>query len=438
MINYLRRLFVFLTRGVWEIELAVLSWPMRVGVRVLRIGNMVFNGFFDDELPIRASALTFASLMSLVPLLAIVFAILNGLGYGAEAIDNFWEWQANMPDQFQSFVEQTLNVARHTNIAALGWVGLGVLLIVAMTVLNNLEVAFNRIWRIGQPRSMLRQAANYISILVVVPLLVGVASTVAATLKSEAFVSQLGVVSVVYWKLLHFMPLVSAWLAFGFLYASLPNTHVSLKAGIISGLVGAIFWLGWQEIYISLQVGVAQRNVIYGTFASVPIFLGWLYISWLLLLLGAEVAFAVQHEEAYLLEKEVGNVSGRLRLTLAMLVLYHAARRLDAGEEPLHVDDIARQEHVSDGWLRDAVEVLVNSGFLAAASNGSERYVLIKAPDRVNLGDVFKALLSYGKVDASVEKIAKPVSLLIQDFEAMLTTHWANKTLRDVVNTPKG
>lgn len=391
-----QRVRQFLFHDMWDIEVTSMSALRGLMVRALRVCQLVIRGFRDDELPVHASSLTFASLMSLVPLLAIAFSVLKGLGVGDEEINQLLQWKSEMPIEFQGFLDQMLAIVNATSFAALGWVGLVFLLLAAIAVLGNTEASFNRVWGITTSRNMLRRVANYISILVVVPILIGVAGTIAATMKSEAVMMRLGSVAFVYRYLLRLTPLFSAWLAFGFLYVFLPNTRVKLVPALVSGLVGALLWLSWQKFYIGFQLGVARYNKIYGTFASVPIFLAWLYVSWVIVLLGAEVAFAVQNHATYHLEQKAEKANLKSRSILGLAIILRAAEGLSADSPPFEISTFAREQRVPVRLLNDLVSLFTREGWLAEVAEQPGCYVLLKAPDRIKAKDVLDVIFEDG------------------------------------------
>ncbi|MGD9612470.1 MAG: YihY/virulence factor BrkB family protein, partial [Kiritimatiellia bacterium] len=150
--------------------------------RIIRVGHLLFRGYADDDLTIHAASLTFVTLTSLVPILAVGFALLKGFGMGAEQLNEAMqmEWLAHMPAQFQEFVEQLLRLVNTTNFSALGWIGLVFFVLTAVLLLANVEKSFNRVWGVDKSRSLLRQVTNYTSVLVLVPLLIGVAGGLKA------------------------------------------------------------------------------------------------------------------------------------------------------------------------------------------------------------------------------------------------------------------
>lgn len=386
----------FIFRDVWDMEISRLPPLRAIPVRIYRVGHLVIKGFIEDELSIRASALTYTALLSLVPLLALVFSLLKGFGAGQAGMDRFMEWQTTMPQQFQDFIVKTMDIVQNTNFAALGWAGFGVLVLAAIAVMGSIETSFNRIWGITTSRNLIRRITNYISILVVVPILIGLSGTVMATLSSEHVIQKLGSIGPVYSAFLKLSPVFSAWLAFSFLYVFLPNTRVKAWPAFWGSLIGAMLWLGWQKAYISLQVGVARYNAIYGTFASIPIFLAWVYISWVIILLGAEIAFAVQHHDTYHIERESEKASLRARATLGLALIAAAAARLEKGDGCLIVKDFAAEQHIPVRLLYDVVKLYTEAGWLTPVADREDAYVLLKTPEHLLLKNVINVIMDAG------------------------------------------
>ncbi len=432
--NWWQRVSQFLFHGIWETDLNTFNRARRIGIRWMRLLVILVRGFVNNQLPIHASALTFASLMSLVPLLAIGFAIMSGMGYGEAQTARLMEWQQGMPDGFREFINRMMVLARRTNFAAMGWVGLVTVLLLAATVLSNIEESFNRIWGITTFRNPFRRAANYISILVVVPILIGLATTLSATLKSDPVVSRFDSAGMLHGMLLHLAPLLACWLAFFFLNAAMPNTKVGLAAALISGFLTAVLFLGWQAIYISFQVGVTSRNAIYGTFASVPIFLAWLYVSWLLVLLGAQIAYAIQNETSYVMEKRAEKAGFKTRLAIGLAALTRAGQALEGMAQPFDVQAFARDNHVPLRLANEMINVFVLGGWFSEMAEQPGCYTLLKAPEKVALKDAYDLILQQGGPDdPGIYSFSGAVKKELGRIEAMLGTGFAGRTLRDVL-----
>ena len=393
LLEHARRFFL---SDLWELELSSLSFLRRTAAGLLRVVLIVVRGFREDECYLRAAALTFITLVALVPILMIAFAIVKGLGAGPAAAEKLLALAAAMPEQFRAFLQQILDIVQRTHLAALGWIGVVLLAGAAVTVLAGMEAAFNRIWGIATPRHPLRRTANFISILVVVPVLVAAALALSAALSSEAFIRQLGAAAMLYRAALHAAPALAIWLAFTFLYVFMPNTRVRARPALISGLLATVLWLGWQRLYIFMQVNLAQYNGIYGTFASVPIFLGWLYISWIIVLLGAEITFAFQNASTYQRERLAPAASARARLMLTLAIVVEAAAAL-AGRGPrFETSAFARRRRVPVRLLNEQVGLLVRAGLMAEIAERQGAYVLTRAPESVRVRELAEVALRAG------------------------------------------
>lgn len=386
----------FVLHDVWEIELSSLSRLRRFLVKVVRVVQLVITGFGEDECLLHASALTYVTLMALIPLLAIVFSILKGLGAGQDAMDRMMELLSTMPDQFRGFVENILVGISQANVMAVGWIGVIALLIMVVQMLSSIEMSFNQVWGIKTPRNLLRKTANYISIIVVVPILIMTAVTLTGALSSEAFINKLGLAGPFYRSMLRLAPVLAAWLGFGFLYVFMPNTRVQFTPALVSGFISTILWLAWQRLYIAMQVGIARYNVLYGTFLSIPIFLVWVYFSWVIVLLGAEIAFAVQNHATYRMERSAHTASTKSKLLLALSVVVHAARAHQADNPLFETEAYAREHRVPIRLLNEIIRVLAKAGLLAETAEKQGCYVLLKAPEKIRARDIVSVVLQDG------------------------------------------
>jgi len=433
---YWKKISRFLFHDVWDVEISSMSALRAAVVRFVRVAQLVIRGVQEDELPVHASSLTYASLMSLVPMCGIVLAILNGLGFGEARINELLEWTREMPVEFQGFIEQLTSVASGTNFAALGWIGVIFLIFMAIMVLGSIENSFNRIWGIKRSRNYIRRVANYISILVVVPILVGAATTVAATLRSEVMMIKLDSVAFLYRQSLTLLPLFSAWLAFGFLYTMLPNTRVRFSSAFISGLVGALLWLAWQKVYITLQLGVGRYNEIYGVFAMIPIFLAWLYMSWVIVLLGAEVAFAVQNEATFHLERFGEKASIKARAAIGLAVMEAAALALGSDAPSFEIGTFARVRKIPVRLLNEVLAFLVQAGWLAEVGERTGSYVLLKAPDTIPVLALIDKLLNEGITPEhlGLDHLGSSIEAMMVRLDEGLRQSFDGFTLEDMVD----
>lgn len=394
------RAWRFVSEDIWDVELSSLSRMRRFGVNAIRVIHLVFRGFVENECPLHASALTYSSLMAIVPILALALALLRGLGAADKLEMKILEAVTTMPAQFQEIVNQILGYVRNTNFTTLGGVGLALLIWIVIDVLGRVEMSFNRVWGVAVSRSLLRKVSDYLSILMVVPVLIIAATTLNATLTSPVIIhlvqEWLGPAQIIYSRLLSLTPFLVTCAAFIFLYKYMPNTRVNALPAVISGLAGGSLWIGWQWIYITLQIGISHYNAIYATLASIPIFLFWLYISWQIVLLGAEIGFALQNYATYKMEQRAHGASTRSRIMLALSIMSNAAQSMMINVPHFRVSAYARGHRIPVRLINEVVDQLVEANLLAevAACDGS--YVLLKVPDSIRVTDVINVMIQSG------------------------------------------
>ncbi len=416
MTQGIRKLIHFIHHELWEIELQKLPVVRRFFVRFLRTAHLVVRGIKHDNIPLHASALTLGTLISIVPILAITFALYKGLGAGEEDVQAMViEWIEDMPSEFQEFILQMIEQYTAVNFAAMGGIFLVLVIFIVVKMLTSIEESFNRVWYISDSRNIIRRISNYISILVIVPILI-VAGGAAVAIVDTFLHEQMESIAWIYRGLLRLSPLFAVWLAFSFLYMFVPNTRVKLGPGLISGLVGAIMWLSWQKLYIAFQFGISKHNAIYGTFASVPIFLGWLYISWIILLLGAEVAFSVQNSETYRVQRTTSDASVTAKLMVALGIMQKAAEALNTNTDSFDASLFAKSKKVPIRLVNEITRLFERAGLMGALADRPGVYALLRAPEKLSVREVLETVLNDG---------ATPAELGLADLDGVVQGAWS-------------
>lgn len=361
-------------------------------IRSVRVIHLVGRGFKEDNLTLHASALTYTTLISLVPFLAFLISILKGFGGGERSLAAFHDWAAEMPEGIQTVVEQMITLVDNTNFLALGGSAVAFLFFTVIKMLGSIEGSFNQIWGVANDRSLFRKITDYISTLVVVLLFI----LSAATFRIEQLTSHLGVFSgLAYWAT-SFIPLISTWIAFTFLYAFMPNTRVKFLPAILGGLLGAVLWIGWLEFFQWAQIGVFRYNQIFGTFAAIPIFLFWLYVCWVIVLVGVVASFAFQNTRTFEQETAASKASMEARLKVALGILTECANSLAGNAPPFNHQDFAREHGVSIRLINRVLQLLTQQKFVAELHEPEGAYVLTRDPDLITLQEVVSAVFSDG------------------------------------------
>lgn len=402
----------FILRDAWNLD-STDAKQHGLLARTVRVGHLLYRGYMDDDLTIHATSLTYGTLTSLVPILAVAIAVMRGFGMGDDMLSKLLDkpWYQGLPEGMQTFIGQIMDIVTKTNFFALGWIGLIIFILTAVFLLSNVERSFNRVWGVDKERNIFRQITNYTCVLVFVPMLIGLvvgvrAKVVIQTIQAGGFDVPVGTWGA---ALVSFLAL---WAAIFFLFMFVPNTRVRFSPAAWASLVTTVVFVGWMRIFTVMQVGVAKYNFIYGAFAAIPIFMFWLYITWVIWLVGAEFAFALQYSDTYQLERSADTASMRARLLLSLMVLRDAARAMRGGDD-FDADAFARRNTVPTRLVHAVIKQLAEHGWLAKLDDRKKAavFVLRRAPDSLYLRDVVNALVR--GVPDEMELTAK----LVQDSE---------------------
>lgn len=274
--EFIKTTIKFFTQDIWTAESEQVSNVKKRIVMILKGGYLVINGFIKDQCFIRASALTYTFVLSIVPLLAVAFSVLKGFGFQNNAM--IQKFLYDITAGREEIADNFLNFLNNTNVGALGAIGVGFLLFSVITLLGNIEKSFNVIWGVQKSRTLGRKFTDYLSVTIISPLLFIVAISATATVQSNGFIHRLLEISVfadIYIFLLKFVPYIIVCLVLTFIYGFMPNTKVKFTSALTGGIIAGVLWQFAQWGYIKFQIGAAKYNAIYGVFAQIPLFLVW-------------------------------------------------------------------------------------------------------------------------------------------------------------------
>jgi membrane protein len=370
----------FLKTDIWRLQAHKLPPRRSFWVNQLRISLLAIRRFVDDKCDLRASALTFYSLLSIVPIVAMAFAIAKGFGFEKTLGDQLLENLQGHEEVAERIIGFAQSLLENTRGGAIAGVGIVVLFWTVIKVLGNIETSFNDIWGVKTPRSMGRKLADYLSVMMICPVLIITASslTVLVTTRVGEMVEQLaflGYLGDLVILLLKILPYGVIWLVFTFIYVFMPNTKVELKSALWGGILAGTIYQLVQLAYISFQIGVTKYGAIYGSFAALPLFLVWLQLSWLIVLFGAEVSFARQNVATYEFEEDCLKVSHFFRRMTALLITYVCVKRFVNVETPLTATEIARDLEVPIRLVRSVLFELTEARVLSEVYSDSHEDV---------------------------------------------------------------
>ena len=340
-------LWKFLTYDIWRITEDEVTRTTFSVYNIIKTIYLCINRFTKDRIVNKASALTYSTLLAIVPILAILFAIARGFGF-----DNLMESQIvngfGGPTEPTEVILQFVNsYLSQTKSGIFIGVGLIMLLWTVLNLINNMEITFNRIWQVKKARSMYRKITDYFSMFLLMPILIvvsgGLSIFVGTMLKSMAdFVLLAPILKF----LIRLIPFVLTWLMFTGLYIFMPNTKVKFKHALISGILAGSAYQAFQFLYISSQLWVSKYNAIYGSFAALPMFLLWLQISWTICLFGAELTYAGQNIRNFSFDRDTQNISRRYRDFISILIMSLIAKRFENNETPYTAEEISEEHRI--------------------------------------------------------------------------------------------
>ncbi len=432
----------FLTHGIWSMKLEEYPRNKSYLYRTIRIIVLAFRGFMENQVTLRASALTFYTMMSIVPILAMGFGVAKGFGYDKLLENQLLEALKGHEEIANKLIDFSNSLLARTGGGLIAGIGIAVLFWSILKVFSNIERSFNAIWQIDKPRHFTRKFSDYLSMMLIAPVLVVASSStnvyIITHLGTYAQQSEmLGYISPFLFFLVKLIPYVLVWVLFSLIYIVMPNTTVKIRSGIVAGIVAGTLFAITQWIYVHFQVGVSKYNAIYGSFAALPLFLIWMQTSWLIVLFGAEISFAMQNVHLYEFENEAVNISHRAKRAMTLLVLHRIVSRFKRGEAPLTASDLSYDLGMPIRLVRHILHDLTQANLIAETYTDEPKtraYVPAIWIEKISVQFVNNALDKLG-IDSSLESASPILGKILdiqQNFEAMLNEHPDNKLLKDI------
>ncbi len=439
MIKKMRK---FLKQDIWRIRAREARGLRGKCVRLLRIFLLSFSQFSSDMCSLRASALTFFSLLSIVPVLAMSFGIAKGFGLDKllrEKLFEAMQGQQEVLSRIMTFAETMLD---NTKGGVVAGVGVALLVWSVIQVLGNIESSFNDIWGIKKQRSLGRKFTDYLSLMLIVPVLyiVATSATVFAASQVTAITQKIAFLGTEVPLMMMGLKILS-FLVFGglltYLYIAMPNGKIHFKSALLGGIVAGVLYQMVQWVYIRFQVGVSSAGAIYGSFAALPLFLIWLQMSWRIVLYGAELAFSHQNEQTFEFEEDCLSASYEIRKLLSLRIAQVCVSRFSGGLPPLSAEEIAAQLEMPVRLTRDLLFRLTEANILTTSQGESvrdRRYQPARDVGDMTVGFVIEQMEKAGtnNVPAAETPELEKLRGSLLAFERALQRLPENKLLKDL------
>jgi membrane protein len=401
----------YLERDLWKIDTTPRGPLASLGIALVRVVAVVVRALTDSQLNLEATALVYRTLLSIVPLLAVGFSVLKAFGaeYRIDAVvarllEPLGPSGAQLAAQVVGFVE-------NLRVSVLGAIGFVLLFYTVLSVIERIESAFNGIWHVRRPRSLARKFSDYLSIVLVGPVLVFGAFAIMAAAQNYWLVQRVlaatHLTGAAMFVARHGAPFVLLVAAFTLLYRLLPHTRVTLRAALVGGTTAALMWHVAGYGFALFVAGSTSYTAIYSGAAVFLISLIWLQLAWLIVLTGAQVAYVHQHPIASVIVRS--RPSMRLREQIGLGALVEVTRRYLRGEGPSQPTELARTLDAPLATLEDLLEDFVASGLLVHTTE-PDGVLLARAPDHVSVIDALDAIREPASLETDPPEVPGPVA----------------------------
>jgi membrane protein len=428
--------------AIWHIPLSELSRRKSILIKQIRIIVLAARGFTNDNVQLRASALTFYSLLSVIPVAAIAFAIAKGFGLDQnleqEIIKNF--------QSYQEVLNWLLKIARNaldaTNGGYIAGVGTIILFWSVMSLLNHIESSFNHIWQIRSSRPWYRKFTDYLTIMLIAPVFLILSSSITVFIKTKLgdFMSEAPILD--FFKpfvifLVKFTPYFLTWFTLTVMFIIMPNTKVKFRSAFVAGIVAGTFLQLLFWFYIDLQFGIAKLSTIYGSFAAIPLFIIWLQSSWIVVLIGAEISFANQNVSRYEFESEALNISNYQKRALTLMIMSLIIKNFAAGESPVGAETISVRLKIPVRLVRDIVQDLNAVGLVSMVQTNDNKERLYQPGMDINsltISFVLSRLDRKGIEQTTLvkNKEFEKITAMLAKFDKMIAKSDSNMLIKDI------
>lgn len=399
MRRLIERLRHFYEETLWRLDGSSLSGPARLGLRAARITWVVARDIADGQLTLRAMSLVYTTLLSLVPLLAVSFSVLKAFGAHNQIEPFLRHFLLPLGPKGDEITNRIIQFVDNTQVGVLGAFGLAFLLYTVVALIQKIERTFNDTWHVRNDRPLARRFSDYLSVLLVGPVLVFSAMGITASLTSSAVVQYLAGIEpfgTLVETASRLIPYVLVGAAFTFIYVFVPNTRVRVKAAALGALVAAVLWvtLGWA--FASFIATSGRYTAIYSAFATLILFMIWLYLSWMILLVGGTVAFYVQHPEFMGPERGAPTLSARSRERLTLMVMERIASAFSNDRAAPDADSLVSGLGVPPGVVNDVVGTLSRAELIKATASEPAGWMPARPLEHIATLDVLEAARTAG------------------------------------------
>lgn len=405
----------FFTVEIWRIKRQDVSPLKFYFYEVIKMLLLAIERATTKRMINSASALTYSTLLAIVPILAVVFAIARGFGYNKYIEAWFREALASQPQAAETIIGFVNSYLVHTKSGIFLGIGLVFMLWTVIMLINNIEQTFNYIWQVKKPRSLFRTITDYMAMFLLVPIIIVITSGVSifmATIAGE--IEDYILLAPMVRFFIALMPYMLMSAVFISLYLFMPNTKVKFKCALVPGVLAGVAMQGLQLFYIHSQIWVSSYNAIYGSFAALPLFMLWVQISWTICLFGAELCYTSQNLEDFAFKAQTEDISHRYNMMLCVLLASHICKRFEDGGKPYTALELKLATgipiRITNDLLYELIKVHIITEITSDEKGEYSSFQPAESPSHLSVGLLIDRLESQGKwtIDLDMHKLDSP------------------------------
>lgn len=409
VINFIKFIIRFVTYDMWRITGNDVTGIKHIGINAAKSLSLAIRSFVNENLQSRASALTYSTLLAIVPFLAVLLAIAKGFGLQdivRQALLDYFPGHEDQWNQAFEFVERYLAQAQSGIIIG---IGISILLYTVISLISNIEGTFNDIWQINKSRPFARKLTDYLALLLIIPLLMASSSGMSIFMSTlqNSILNEFVFLTPVVDFLFKVVPFVIATIVFTGIYIFLPNTKVQFLPGLIAGFVAGIAFQSFQLFYISGQIWVGKYNAIYGTFAAIPLLLLFVQLSWVICLFGGALAYGIQNVKRFNFENDSRNISRRYRDFVVVSITSLIINRFIKGEKPYTADELSEKYHIPIRLATSILYQLTELRVLTEVKDPNDEWIIYYQPaidiNQITVSGLLKMLDEQGSENFKID-----------------------------------
>jgi len=426
---------------VWDEDIRSLRGGRRFLVGALRMGHALIRAMIDGQITLHAMSLVYTTLLSLVPLMAVSFSVLKSFGVHHQALPLLTQFLAPLgTGQSEEAARRIVVLVESIDVGLLGAIGLGTLIYTGLSLLHKIEMSINSVWSVSAPRRLGKRVTNYLSVIVVGPLLIGVAMGVTAYVLNEATTRGLLEIqpfgALALWGTRLF-PYLLVWAAFSFIYAFVPNVPVTFRAATVGGLVAGALWQTTGILFGTFIATSANYARIYSSLSILILGLIWLYTSWLILLVGAQIAYFIQNPRRYLLHPPVPIVlSNRLRERIALSTMLLIGRNHHENRPAWTIAALADRLDLPPQIVQKTVELLHAERWISQTADDPGGWLPARDIGTIGLSELIRSIRRAGErglPPRAAEPIPPAVDRVMESSREGADAALGDMTLADLV-----